>query len=365
MMRIKDVLNTIEQLAPLALQESYDNCGVQIGDVNQEAKAALLCIDVTEEVIDEAIALGCNLVISHHPLAFKAFKSLTGKTYIERCLIKACKHDIVVYAAHTNLDNAEKGINAFLAEYLGLKQVRILSPMNKALLKLVTFVPVSHLENVRNALFNVGAGNIGNYDNCSYGSLGEGTFRAGEGTSPFCGEIGELHTEQEVRLEVILPAFKKREVLQSLISVHPYEEPAYDFYALENQWSQAGSGIVGTLEEPMEEDEFLYFMKDRLRLNVVQHSRYTGRTIRDVAICSGSGAFLIPQAIGYGADVFITGEAKYNDYYDVEDKILLAVVGHYESEIYTKDVFFDLLSKKYPNFALNKSGYDDNPVKYL
>ncbi|NDW18873.1 Nif3-like dinuclear metal center hexameric protein [Dysgonomonas sp. 216] len=364
-MKVKEILSAIEQLAPLALQESYDNSGVQIGDVNQDAKAALLCIDVTEEVIDEAIALGCNLVISHHPLAFKPFKSLTGKNYIERCLMKACKHDIVIYAAHTNLDNASKGINYYLAKLLNLQNIRILAPQQGMLIKLVTFVPLNHLESVKQALFNAGAGGIGNYDSCSYSSAGEGTFRAGEGTNPYCGIIGEIHTESEYRLEVILPSFKKNEVTRALIATHPYEEPAFDFYSLENQWMQAGSGIVGTLPDPSEEEDFLYLVKDTLKLNVIQHSRYTGKAVRDVAICGGSGAFLIPQAINYGADIFITGEAKYNDFYDVEDKILLATIGHYESEIYTKEIFFELLSKKFPTFALNKSGYDENPVKYL
>lgn len=332
-MKIREILNTIEQLAPIALQEDFDNSGVQLGDVNQEAKGAIVCIDVTEAVLDEAIALGCNLVISHHPLAFRSFKSLTGKNYVERCMIKACKHDIVVYAAHTNLDNAKDGINFFLAKLLNLQNVRILDPLKGKLLKFVTFVPHSHASLVRTALFNAGAGNIGNYDSCSYNTEGEGSFKAGLDAHPFSGEIGELHTEKEIRIEVILPAFKQSEVLRALLSVHPYEEPAYDFYQLQNTWSQMGSGIVGTLPEAMDEEDFLYLLKDTFRLSTLLHSSFRYRTVRDIALCSGSGAFLLPKAIAYGADVFITGEAKYNDYYDVEDKILLATIGHYESEV--------------------------------
>lgn len=364
-MKIKDVLSVIEQLAPISLQESYDNSGVQVGDIMQEAKAALLCIDVTEAVIDEAIDLGCNLVIAHHPLAFKSFKSLTGRTYIERCIIKACRHDIVVYAAHTNLDNASKGINYYLAKMLGLQHIRILDPQKDKLLKLVTFVPHAHADVVRNALFNAGAGSIGEYDSCSYNLDGKGTFRAGAATNPFCGEVGEFHTEEEVRIETVVPVLKQKEVLQALLATHPYEEPAYDFYSLKNAWSQAGSGVVGTLSEEVEEEDFLYLLKDTFHLTSIQHSTCRYRGVRDVAICSGSGAFLIPQAISYGADVFITGEAKYNDFYDVEDKILLAVVGHYESEIFTKNIFFDIISEKYPTFAVYMSGTDINPVKYL
>ena len=223
MVRVRDILKEIEQYAPLPLQEDFDNAGVQVGDINQPATGVLFCVDVTEEVIDEALELDCNLIISHHPLAFKPFKSLTGSTYIERCMIKACKHDLVIYAAHTNLDNATGGVNYKLAEMIGLQNVRILSPLKASLLKLVTFVPASHAEAVRQALFNAGAGCIGNYDSCSFNVSGEGSFRAKEGANPFCGEIGDLHTEPEVRIETVLPVRMKSAVIKSLMTVHPYE----------------------------------------------------------------------------------------------------------------------------------------------
>lgn len=364
-MRIKELIQTIEQLAPLALQENFDNSGVQIGDINQEASGVLLCIDVTENVISEAINLGCNLIVAHHPIAFRSFKSLTGKTYVERCMIQACKHDIVLYAAHTNLDNATGGINSRLADMLSLQNVRMLSPMPHNLLKMVTFVPVAYADTVRNALYNAGAGNVGNYDSVSYNLEGKGTFRAGENANPFCGQIGEVHLEDEVRIETILPRYKMNEAISALVAVHPYEEPVYDFYALENTWAQAGSGVVGTLPEEMEEEDFLFLLKDVFRLHTLMHSPFRGKPVRDVALCGGSGAFLIKNAIAYGADVFVTGEAKYNDFYDVEDKLLLATIGHYESEICSKEIFYDVLSEKYPTFAVHKSGFDVNPVNYL
>ena len=365
MVKVKDILREIEHYAPLPLQEGFDNAGVQVGDVNQHATGVLLCLDVTEEVLDEAIEMGCNLIISHHPLAFKSFKSLTGSNYIERCMMKACKYDLVVYAAHTNLDNAVGGVNYRFAELIGLQNVRILSPQKGALLKLVTFVPEAYAEIMRNTLFNAGAGSIGNYDACSYNLHGEGTFRANAGCNPFCGEIGEVHVEKEVRMEMILPAFKKTAVTRALLSVHPYEEPAFDFYSLSNTWEQAGSGVVGEL--PAEEDELSFLLRIKALFNVgcVKHSPFTGKSIREVAICGGSGAFLIKDAIAYGADVFITGEAKYNDFYDVEDQILLAVIGHYESEICTKDIFYNIISKKFPTFAVHFSNVNSNPVKYL
>ncbi len=364
-MRIKEVLQTIEQLAPLPLQESYDNSGLQVGDVNREVTGILLCIDVTEDVIEEAISLGCNLVISHHPIAFRPFKSLTGKNYVERCMIQAIRNNIALYAAHTNLDNARGGVNYRLAQMLELQNVKILQPLENALLKFVTTVPLQYAESVRNALFNAGAGHIGNYDSCSYNLSGEGTFRAKEGANPHIGEIDRLHFEPEVRIETVIPVMKREEVLRALLAVHPYEEPVFDLYPIANNWPQHGSGVVGVLPEPMPEQEFLYLLKDIFNLPTIQHSKMHGREIRDVALCGGAGAFLIPQAITYGADAFITGEAKYNDFFDVEGRILLAVVGHYESEICTKEIFFEIISRKFPTFALHKSAFDSNPVKYL
>lgn len=365
MFRVRDIIKAIEEYAPLPLQEEFDNSGVQVGDVNQPVSGALLCLDVTEDVIDEALELECNLIISHHPLAFKSFKSLTGSSYIERCMMKACKHDLVVYAAHTNLDNAAGGVSFRMAEMIGLQNVRVLSPQRNALLKLVTYVPKAHAENVRNALLNAGAGCIGNYDSCSFSVEGEGSFRATEGCSPYCGELGDLHLEKEVKIEMILPAFKKSVLIRVLLSVHPYEEPAFDFYPLANTWNQAGSGIVGVLPEEEDELSFLQRIKYIFRVPCIHHSPLRNKKIKEVALCGGSGAFLLPEAIAYGADVFITGEAKYNDFYNVENRILLATIGHYESEVCTKDIFYDLLTKKFPTFAVHFSNVNSNPVKYL
>jgi len=364
-MKISQIIGALEEFAPLPLQDGFDNAGLQVGDISQKAKGVLLCLDITEEVIDEAIELDCNLIVSHHPLLFKPIKSLTGKTYIERCVIKACKYDLVIYSAHTNLDNAHRGVNFRLAEKIGLQNIRILSPKKDSLLKLVTFVPSDQADIVRNALFNAGAGNIGNYDSCSFNATGEGTFRAGEASDPFCGEIGELHTEPEIRIETIVPFFRKSAVLRALLASHPYEEPAYDFYPLSNSWNQVGSGVVGELPIEEEEEVFLQRLKTIFQLKSLKHSPLTGKKVREVALCGGSGAFLIPEAIAYGADIFITGEAKYNDYYDVEDQILLAVLGHYESEICTKEIFFDIITKKIPNFAAHFSTINSNPVNYI
>ncbi len=364
-MKIKEIVSALDRFAPLPLQDGFDNAGLQIGLTEAEATGALLCLDVTEAVLDEAIALGCNLVISHHPLIFKGYKSITGKDYAERCILKAIRNDMVLYAAHTNLDNAKGGVNYKIAEKIGLKHLQVLEPQRNSLLKLVTFVPTEQAERVRKALFAAGCGNIGGYDSCSYNLKGEGTFRAGENTHPFCGSIGELHREEEVRIETILPSYKKGEVVRALLSAHPYEEPAFDLYPLENEWTQAGAGIVGELETPETGLEFLKRIKKIFEVECVKHNRLTGREIQKVALCGGAGAFLIPQAICSGADIFITGEIKYHDYFGHEDEILLAEIGHYESEQYTKEIFYSIIRDLFPNFALHLSKINTNPIKYL
>ena len=242
---------------------------------------------------------------------------------------------------------------------------KILTPKKSSLIKFITTVPLDHADNVRNAIFNAGAGHIGDYDSCSYNLHGEGTFKAREGANPHVGEINQLHFEPEIRIETVVPIIKKDEVIRALIAVHPYEEPVFDLYPITNERGQAGSGITGVLPEPIPEQEFLYMLKDIFKLHHVNYSRLRGKDIREVAVCGGSGAFLIPDAINYGADVLVTGEAKYNDFYDVEDKLLLATIGHYESEICTKELFYDVISEKYPNFVMHLSAFDSNPVNYL
>ena len=364
-MKIKEIVSALERFAPLPLQDGFDNAGLQIGLTDAETTGALLSLDVTEAVLDEAIASGCNLIISHHPLIFKGYKSITGKDYVERCILKAIKNDIVIYSAHTNLDNVPGGVNFKIAEKIGLKNVRILDPKESSLIKLVTFVPSAQAEEVRNALFTAGCGCIGNYDSCSYNTEGEGTFRAQEGSHPFCGTVGELHHETEVRIETILPEYKKGEVIRALLSKHPYEEPAYDLYPLHNSWAQVGSGIVGELEEPESELEFLKRIKRIFEVGCLKHNKLTGRLIQKVSLCGGAGAFLIPQAVRSGADVFITGEIKYHDYFGRETDILLAEIGHYESEQYTKEIFYSIIRDLFPNFALQFSKVNTNPIKYL
>ena len=351
--------------APLPLQDGFDNAGLQIGLTDAEVAGALLCLDVTEAVVDEAIKLGYNLIVSHHPLIFKGYKSITGRDYVERCIMKAIKNDIVIFSMHTNLDNAPQGVNYKIAEKIGLKNVRILDPKSNALVKLVTFVPEAAAEQMRTALFEAGCGCIGNYDSCSYNLKGTGTFKAHEGANPYCGKIGELHHENETRIETILPEFRKREVERALVKAHPYEEPAYDFYPIVNEWNQVGAGIVGELEVAETETDFLKRIKKTFEVGCVRHTKLNGRLIQKVALCGGAGAFLLPKAVREHADVFITGEVKYHDYFYYDDDILVAEIGHYESEQYTKEIFYSIIRDMFPSVKVEMTKVNTNPIKYL
>ncbi len=364
-MKIKEIVSALERFAPLPLQDGFDNAGLQIGLTEAEATGALLCLDVTEAVLDEAIGLGYNLVIAHHPLLFKGCKSITGRDYVERCILKAIKNDIVIYAAHTNMDNAWGGVNFKIAEKLGLKNVRVLEPKEEALVKLVTYVPVAQAEEVRNVLFAAGCGCIGRYDSCSYNVEGSGTFRAQEGTHPYCGAVGELHTEAEVRIETIVPAYRKAEAVRALLKVHPYEEPAFDLYPLQNTWQQAGAGVIGELEKPETELEFLKRVKKTFEVECLRHNKLMGREIQTVALCGGAGAFLLPLAIWQRADVFLTGEIKYHEFFGHEGEILLAETGHYESEQYTKEIFYTIIRDLFPSLDVQQTRVNTNPIKYM
>ncbi len=364
-MIVGDITGYLESLAPAGYQESYDNAGLITGRHDLAIDSALITLDVTEEVIDEAISKGCRLIISHHPVLFRPIKRLTGNSYVERCLIKAIKNDIAIFASHTNLDNILGGVNSKIGEKIGLKNLKVLSPSGDLLVKLVTFIPLNHLEKVQDAIFTAGAGHIGKYDRCSYQVSGNGTFRADAEANPYVGEKGEFHVEKEVRFETIIPVHLKDRVVKAMIEAHPYEEVAYDLYPLQNSMPGVGSGMVGELDEPQEESSFLSRLMEIFDCKVIRHTHLTGKPILRVAVCGGAGSFLLPNAIAAGADVFITADLKYHDFFDSENRIVIADIGHYESEQFTKDLFYELLMKKFPKFAIRLSGIKTNPISYL
>ncbi|MFA6944889.1 MAG: Nif3-like dinuclear metal center hexameric protein [Pedobacter sp.] len=364
-MKLRELTSFLESIAPPAYQEDYDNSGLIVGHQDMEIKGALISLDCTESVIEEAIQYGLNLVISHHPIVFKELKKFNGKNYVERVVIKAIKHDIAIFAIHTNLDHVSEGVNRKICDRLGVQNCRILSPKSGTLRKIVTFSPPDSSEMVRAAMFAAGAGHIGNYSECSFNTGGTGTFKAMEGTDPFVGEIGKQHREQEVRMEMIYPAHLERNIVAAMHEVHPYEEVAYDIYPLNNLFSRVGSGMIGNLETDQDELEFLNFVKEKLGAKVIRHTALRSKKIRRVAVCGGSGSFLLQNAIGAGADIFITADFKYHEFFDAEGKLIIADVGHFESEQFTQELLLELITEKFSNFALRLTLQNTNPINYL
>ncbi len=364
-MQIAEITRFLESIAPNSLQEGYDNTGLLTGSQDWECTGIIVSLDATEEVILEAKAKGCNLVVSHHPIIFSGLKKITGQTYVEKAVIASIKNDIAIYAIHTNLDNIKDGVNGKMAERLGLINFHILQPKKDLLRKLYTFVPVAQAETVRSAIFLAGGGHIGNYSDCSFNAPGTGTFKATEGTNPFVGEIDKRHEEAEVKVEVIFPAWLEISIIRALKQNHPYEEVAFDIVSLENQHQEIGSGMIGDLPEAVSEPEFLKRLQEQFGLKVIRHTAFLQKRIQKVAICGGAGSFLIKNALAAGADAFVTGDVKYHEFFDAENKMLLADIGHWESEQFTIDLLADLLSQKFPTFAVLKTGVKTNPVEYF
>jgi len=364
-MILSEITSFLNTSIPQELQESYDNCGLLIGDSGMEVSGVLICLDVTDEVFEEAILKKCNLIVSHHPLIFSGLKSLTGRNETERIVIRAIKDNISIYALHTNLDNHFEGVNQYLCKKLGIQDAEILRPMPGKLRKLVTFCPPSHAEKVREALFQAGSGQIGNYDKCSYSSSGEGTFRAQTGATPFVGELGKLHSEPELRIETIFPSYLEKSIISALQHAHPYEEVAYDIYPLANMHSRLGAGMIGNLPQAVDAEDFLLEVKRILQIGGIKHTGIKNKKIQRIAVCGGSGSFLIKDAIACNADIYMTGDIKYHDYFIPENRMILADIGHYESEQFTKELIYTLLKKKFTTFALFISGTNTNPVNYL
>lgn len=361
---VRDVVAALEGWAIPSHQENYDNARLICGSPDAPVSGVLCCLDSTEEVIREAVELGCNLVVAHHPILFGNLRSLTGRTYAERAILYAIRNDVALFAAHTNLDAQFEGVNHRIADRLGLEKLRILDQRRDLLLKLVTFAPHRYAGTVREALFQAGAGVISDYDRCSFNLEGTGTFRPGGASSPFTGKVGEDHAEPETRIEVLVPRHLESRVIRRLREAHPYEEVAYDCYPLLNEHPRVGHGMLGELPEPMEEPQFLALLKERFRTPVVRHSPLRGEPIQKVAVCGGAGIFLIDKALASGAQVFVTADVKYHQFFDADGRILLADIGHYESEQFTAGLLAEFLSAKFDTFAVRLTSIITNPVNY-
>ena len=364
-MLVKQIIQAIEAFAPPIYQESYDNCGLQVGNTEDEVTGVLITLDVTEPVLEEALQRGCNMILTHHPLIFSGLKRISGRTYVERVVQKAIKNDISIYAAHTNLDNMYQGVNAKIAEKLGLRDISILLPKTDTLSKLYTYAPGDAAEKVREALFAAGAGHISRYKECSFNTGGTGTFRAETDTNPAIGEAGgKREWVEDVKIEVVVAKHAENAVISALFANHPYEEVAYELIPLPNPNPQIGAGMTGYLEHPANEEYFMERLKEKMKTNCIRHTAWLDKPIKKVAICGGSGSFLLKDAIQAKADIFITGDFKYHQFFDAEGKIIIADIGHYESEQFTPEIFEALLKEKFPTFAILLSNLNTNPVKY-
>lgn len=363
-MKIKNILQEIERLAPLPYAEDFDNVGLLVGDKNTAIKGVLIAHDTLEEVVQEAIDNNCNLIISYHPIIFKGLKSLTGKTYVERAVIKAIQHDIAIYATHTALDNSFDGMNAMICKKLNLKNRKILIPQADTIKKLVTYVPKKQADHVRQAIFDAGGGNIGNYDNCSFNLSGLGSFKGNEASDPTVGKKGEIHFEEEIQLNITFPRAKEGAIIQALFAAHPYEEVAYEISKLENKNQHIGIGMIGELDQAVPEGDFLKTLKETFNLSVIRHSKLLNKKVRKIAVLGGSGSFGISAAKRAGADVYVTGDLKYHDFFSAENQLILADIGHYETEQFTKELLHAYLREKFRNFAIVLSEENTNPIQY-
>jgi len=364
-LKLFEIIREIESIAHVSLQESYDNSGLLVGNKDSDIMSALICLDCTEAIVDEAIAKNCNLIIAHHPLIFGGLKRLVGQNDVQRAVVKAIQHNVAIYACHTNLDNVlNQGVNGKIAEKLSLNHTQVLLPKEQILKKLEVFVPTDSAEKVKNAIFDAGAGEIGNYSECSFSHEGQGSFRPNEGANPTIGVVGERELVQEVKIEVVFPKWLMGNVLQAMFTAHPYEEVAYQILSTENTIKHFGSGVVGTLDEPMEETQFLQYLKEKMELDVFKHSALTGRKVQKVAVCGGAGSFLIGTAKARNADVYITSDVKYHEFFDAENQLILCDIGHFESEKYTIELIMEILSKKFPNFATIFAQTNTNPIQY-
>lgn len=366
MPQIKEITRELEKLAPLAYQEDYDNAGLLVGHPDTEVSGVLLTLDITEDVITEAVQKGCNLIVAHHPIIFRGLKKLNGKNYVERTVIQAIKNDVALYATHTNLDHVQNGVNFKIAERLGLQHVKILAPKRQILKKLTFFSPIANTADILGALYSAGAGDVGAYKNCSFRTEGTGTFLPGETANPVIGSRGTPEEVTEHRAEVILPSYLEAQVLAALKKAHPYEEVAYYLHLLENENQEVGAGVVGELPESMETSAFLQFLKNRMNTGTIKYTApLAGGTVKKIALCGGAGSFLLKNAINTGADVFVTADYKYHEFFDADNQIMICDIGHYESEVFTKDLLYHYLSGIFSNFALCLSETNTNPVKYF
>ena len=364
-MTIAEIITPLEKFAPTFYQESYDNCGLLTGNANWQCNGVLCTLDVTEAVVLEAKEKSCNLIVAHHPIIFSGLKKIIGKNYVEQTIITAIKNDIAIYAIHTNLDNVLAGVNNKIADKLNLINRKILAPKQNLLSKLIVFAPENAVEKVKAAIFSAGGGDIANYSECSFSTQGIGTFKGNKNSNPIIGEPLIRSVINEIKIEIILPNYLQHYVVSKMIEAHPYEEVAYDIVPLNNTYQTVGSGIVGEVDLEISELEFMNLLKKQFNLQVIKHTALLNKPIKKIALCGGAGSFLIKNAIAQKADIYITSDIKYHEFFDAENKIIVADIGHWESEQFTVELLEEVIKAKFPTFAVLKSGVKTNPIEYF
>ena len=364
-MKIRDITASIELIAPLAYAEDFDNVGLLIGDYNTIVSGVLVTLDTLEKTVDEAIAKNCNLIVSFHPIILGGLKKLNGTTYVERVVLKAIKNNIAIYATHTALDNSQTGVSAKMSSILGLQNTSILLPKKGLIKKLTTYVPSDHADILRRALFDAGAGHIGNYECCSFNSEGIGSFKGNSASNPVIGERGNLVFQKETCISMTFESYLESKILKAMHKHHPYEEVAYEIITLTNTNQNVGMGMLGDLPETMDTQKFLSLVKTKFKTDCVRHSKALNKPIKTVAVLGGAGSFAIGDAIKAKADAYISADFKYHDFFKAENRILLADVGHYESEQFTKTLLVDYLNEKFSSFAIILSEESTNPIHYI
>ncbi|WP_294203722.1 Nif3-like dinuclear metal center hexameric protein [uncultured Chryseobacterium sp.] len=364
-MKLRTVISKIEERIKISQAEDFDNVGLLCGSWDRDVSGILVCHDALENVVDEAIRKNCNLIVCFHPIIFSGLKSLTGKNYVEKAVIKAIENKIAIYAVHTAFDNDFFGVNRGICDQLGLTNLKILQPKKNNLKQLTVFVPKEYSGKVREALFNAGAGNIGFYDECSFTINGNGTFRPIQGSSPFSGQQDIRENTDEDMVSVIFEDYKQGQIVNAMKTAHPYEEVAHQIYSLDNTNQYSGLGMYGDFEEPMEEVDFLKFVKEKFGIEMIRHSGFNNKKIKRVGVWGGSGASGIRSAISKKCDAYITGDVKYHDFFLAESKMLICDIGHFESEQFVTQQLFEILSQKFSTFAISKSIEKTNPVNYF
>ena len=364
-MTVKEITALLEEQAPLSFAEDFDNVGLLVGDPAMKVTGILVTLDTLEQVVDEAVAKKCNLIVSFDPILFKGLKRITGATYVERTILKAIQNGVAIYRMHTALDNIKAGVNGKICEVLGLKNTRILIPKTGTIKKLLTYVPLASKDFLLEKLFEAGAGHLGHYSHCSFTSEGTGSFLPRKGANPAVGTQGNLQLEPEVQVHITFTRDREKAVLRALFSHHPYEEVAYEITTLENPYDHLGMGMVGELPEPMDPKQFLQRVRYRFHCGCIRHTDLPQTPFRRVAVLGGSGAFAIGAAKAAGADILVTADVKYHQFYQAEGKLVIADIGHYETEQFTKNLIAEYLSEKIPNFAISLSETKTNPINYF